>query len=386
MSSSLPCAHFFPERTPGDAHADISSPARLRNIWARSKTILKHFNMSGMRNEGNHLDYRVKIAHHLKLFYGKTFKEGSYWYKNPNENEFFRAVFAKAAGKENADDVDAAGIEDIFFKKENRQTGIDAKALGRYCSERQLKALFSACPASSEEGDVCIEVPAPASASLGAPVKSDEEDEEDEEKETPNSGSPVPAVHGEAGTGEPAESDDEGTVAHEADVANLHDLAGEDDLAGKDDAVPAMPAGGDFDDGNFYYSDEKKFKESDDFNLDGFTASQWDDDVPPPYNIFEAGLSQPSQPTNLEPTEQQRDLLEYLMNASRVNEWCVRLSQLKVGAAEGKIITGWTPTAVDRRARAMKCFEELERIMREQDQAYDVDFDDSFPVASTTLG
>ena len=281
MSSSLPCAHFFPERTPGDAHADISSPARLRNIWARSKTILKHFNMSGMRNEGNHLDYRVKIAHHLKLFYGKTFKEGSYWYKNPNENEFFRAVFAKAAGKENADDVDAAGIEDIFFKKENRQTGIDAKALGRYCSERQLKALFSACPASSEEGDVCIEVPAPASASLGAPVKSDEEDEEDEEKETPNSGSPVPAVHGEAGTGEPAESDDEGTVAHEADVANLHELAGEDDLAGKDDAVPAMPAGGDFDDGNFYYSDEKKFKESDDFNLDGFTASQWDDDVPP---------------------------------------------------------------------------------------------------------
>ncbi len=331
--------------------------------------------MSGMRNEGNHLDYRAKIAHHLKLFYGKTFKEGSYWYTNPNENEFFRAVFAKAAGKENADDVDAAGIEDIFFKKENRQTGIDAKALGRYCSERQLKALFSACPASSEEGDVCIEVPAPASASLGAPVKSDEEDEE---KATPNSGSPVPAVHGEAGTGEPAESDDEGTVAHEADVANLHDLAGDDD------AVPAMPAGGDFDDGNFYYSDEKKFKEADDFNLDGFTASQWDDHVP--YDIFEAGLSQPSQPTNLEPTEQQRGLLEYLVNAPRVNEWRVRLSQLKVGAAEGKIITGWTPTAVERRARAMKCFEELERIMREQDQAYDVDFDDSFPIASTTLG
>ena len=128
------------------------------------------------------LDYREKIAHHLKLFYGKTFKEGSYWYTNPNENEFFRAVFAKAAGKENADDVDAAGIEDIFFKKENRQMGIDAKALGRYCSERQLKALFAACPASSEEGDVCIEVPAPASASLGAPVKSDEENEEEEEE------------------------------------------------------------------------------------------------------------------------------------------------------------------------------------------------------------
>ena len=99
---------FSPNEPPGDAHADISSPARLRNIWARSKTILKHFNMSGMRNEGNHLDYRAKIAHHLKLFYGKTFKEGSYWYTHPNENEFFRAVFAKAAGKENADDVDAA--------------------------------------------------------------------------------------------------------------------------------------------------------------------------------------------------------------------------------------------------------------------------------------
>ena len=78
--------------------------------------------------------------------------------------------------------------------------------------------------------------------------------------------------------------------------------------------------------------------------------------------------------------------MEHLVNVPRVNEWRIRLSQLKVGAAEGKIITGWTPTAVDRRARAMKCFEELERIMREQDQAYDVDFDDSFPVASTTLG
>ena len=161
---------FSPNEPPGDAHADISSPARLRNIWARSKTILKHFNMSGMRNEGNDKLYREKIAHHLALFYGKTFEQGSYWYTHPNENEFFRAVFAKAAGKENADDVDAAGIDNIFFKKENRQMGIDAKALGRYCSERQLKALFAACPASSEEGDVCIEVPAPASASLGAPV------------------------------------------------------------------------------------------------------------------------------------------------------------------------------------------------------------------------
>ena len=184
--------------------------------------------MYGMRNEGNGKPYREKIGHHLTLFYGKTFKEGSYWYTHPNENEFFRAVFAKAAGKENADDVDAAGIDNIFFKKENRQMGIDAEALGRYCSERQLKALFAACPASSEEGNVCIEVPAPASASPGAPVKSDKENEEEEEKEeeeeeeAPDSGSPVPAVHGEAGTGEPAaESDDEGTVAHEADVANL---------------------------------------------------------------------------------------------------------------------------------------------------------------------
>ena len=338
--------------------------------------------MSGMRNEGNGKRYREKIGHHLALFYGKTFKEGSYWYTHPDENDFFRAVFAKAAGKENADDVDAAGIDNIFFKKENRQMGIDAKALGRYCSERQLKALFAACPASSEEGDVCIEVPAPASASPGAPVKSDEEneeEEEEEEEEAPDSGSPVPAVHGEAGTGEPAESDDEGTVAHEADVAKLHDLAGDDDDTDDDDAVPAMPAGGDFDDGNFY-SDEKKFKEGDDFiNLDGFNASQWDDDVPEidlDFTIFE-----PSQPT-----EQQRDLLEYMVNVPKVNEWRVRLSQLKVDAAEGKIITGWMPTAVDRRARAMKCFEELERIMGEQERTYEGDIDVSFPFASTTVG
>ena len=234
---------FSPNEPPGDAHADISSPARLRNIWARSKTILKHFNMSGMRNEGNDKLYREKIAHHLALFYGKTFEQGSYWY-TINENEFFRAVFAKAAGKENADDVDAAGIDNIFFKKENRQMGIDAKALGRYCSERQLKALFAACPASSEEGDVCIEVPPPASASLGAPVKSDEENEEEEEEERrrPTRARPFRLCTARLERVSRRRATTRAPSRTRLDVANLHDLPGDDDDVDVDDAVPAMPA------------------------------------------------------------------------------------------------------------------------------------------------
>ena len=78
--------------------------------------------------------------------------------------------------------------------------------------------------------------------------------------------------------------------------------------------------------------------------------------------------------------------MEHLVNVPRVNEWRIRLSQLKVDAAEGKIITGWMQPAVERRARAMKCFEELERIMREQEQAYEGEINSSFPVAPTTLG
>ena len=107
--------------------------------------------------------------------------------------------------------------------------------------------------------------------------------------------------------------------------------------------------------------------------------SQWEDDPDILImDIFNGGLAQPSQPTE-PPTEEQCDLLEYMLNVPKVNEWRVRLSQLKVDAAEGKIITGWMQTAVDRRARAMKCFAELEKIMREQEQAYDEDFDVSFP-------
>ena len=109
--------------------------------------------------------------------------------------------------------------------------------------------------------------------------------------------------------------------------------------------------------------------------------SQWDDE---PGFDFDYAIFEPSQPT--EPTEQQRDLMEHLVNVPRVNEWRVRLSQLKVDAAEGKIITGWMQPAVERRARAMKCFEELERIMREQEQAYEGEINSSFPVAPTTLG
>ena len=341
--------------------------------------------MFGMRNEGADKTYREKLGHHLKLFYGDTFKEGSYWYTHPDENEFFRAVFAKAAGKENADDyTDATGIENIFFKKDNRQIGIDAKALRRYCTEKQLQALFAACPASSKPGDVCVQVAAPKNAtwsSHGATGGGKTRVEE---------GAMVLAS---LGADEPSDdASDDATEAADADVAVLNDVSGSgsDDDTDTDDAEPALPAGGDFDDGNFY-SDEKKFKGGDDeFNLDGFTASQLN---PPEMDEVDFGIfadlapsQQPTQqPTQPEPTEQQTELMEILRNQDNINSWCVRLSQMKVEMAEGRVIMGWTQAACERRARAMKSIEELEKIMREQDQSVDVDMNVHFPLATMGL-
>jgi hypothetical protein len=342
--------------------------------------------MFGMRNEGADKPYREKLGHHLKLFYGDTFKEGSYWYTHPDENEFFRAVFAKAAGKENADDyTDAAGIESIFFKKDNRQIGIDAKALRRYCTEKQLQALFAACPASSKPGDVCVQVAAPKNAtwsSHGATGGGG--------KTRVEEGAMVLAS---LGADEPSDdASDDATEAADADVANLDEVSGSgsDDDTDTDDAEPALPAGGDFDDGNFY-SDEKKFKGGDDeFNLDGFTASQLN---PPEMDEVDFGIfadfapsQQPTQqPTQPEPTEQQTELMEILRNQDNINSWCVRLSQMRVEMAEGKVIMGWTQAACERRARAMKSIEELEKIMREQDQSVDVDMNVHFPLATMGL-
>jgi len=77
--------------------------------------------------------------------------------------------------------------------------------------------------------------------------------------------------------------------------------------------------------------------------------------------------------------------MDILRNQDNINSWCVRLSQMKVEMAEGRVIMGWTQAACERRARAMKSIEELEKIMREQDQAVDVDINVHFPPATMGL-
>jgi hypothetical protein len=124
--------------------------------------------------------------------------------------------------------------------------------------------------------------------------------------------------------------------------------------------------------------------------LDGFTASQLN---PPEMDEVDFGIfadfapsQQPTQqPTQPEPTEQQTELMEILRNQDNINSWCVRLSQMRVEMAEGKVIMGWTQAACERRARAMKSIEELEKIMREQDQSVDVDMNVHFPLATMGL-
>ena len=101
--------------------------------------------MSGMRNEGNDKLYsREDPRTTSSSSTARRSSRGRTGTRIPRTS-FFRRVFAKAAGKENADDVDAAGIDNIFFK-ENCQMGIDAKALGRYCSEKAAQGALRGVP------------------------------------------------------------------------------------------------------------------------------------------------------------------------------------------------------------------------------------------------
>ena len=148
-----------------------------RNINARSKKILRFCDLGHMRGKWMELSYRNRIGESLASVYGATFKEGSWWYENPDEDKFFAALFQRASGGKPLSQVDVARV---FLKGDKRQINIHEPALRKVgLSKDALRDLFCVTKAAGGEG--VVEIPQPEGDSVAfEEVPAVEEDDDDD--------------------------------------------------------------------------------------------------------------------------------------------------------------------------------------------------------------
>jgi len=186
-----------------------------RNINARSKKILRFCDLGHMRGKWMELSYRNRIGESLASVYGATFKEGSWWYENPDEDKFFAALFQRASGGKPLSQVDVARAMSVFFKGDKRQFKIHEPTLRKVgLSKDVLRDLFCETKAAGGTGVVVVPTPEGNAITFGE----------------------VPAVE--------EDDDDGGTVAN-GRMEEEHDLSGCDtgsyECGGADDALAYGP-------------------------------------------------------------------------------------------------------------------------------------------------
>ena len=186
-----------------------------RNINARSKKILRFCDLGHMRGKWMELSYRNRIGESLASMYGDTFKKGSWWYENPDEDKFFAALFQRASGGKPLSQVDVARAMSVFFKGDKRQFKIHEPTLRKVgLSKDVLRDLF--CETKAAGGTGVVVVPTPEGDAVAF--------------------AEVPAVE---------EDDDDGDTVANGRVEEEHDLSGCDtgsyECGGADDALAYGP-------------------------------------------------------------------------------------------------------------------------------------------------
>ena len=163
------CAFRNVRHSQSDARSDPSSSAGFfvsllcfdddRVIHGRSKTLMRHCRIGHRRGSFKDLTYRDRVNATLESVYGSTFREGEWWYRNPDENAFFARVFSMASGR----DVSAAQAARVFVKNgETRKIDVDECASspcqnGSMCTE-DVDSYSCTCVAPYE-GDNCATNP-----------------------------------------------------------------------------------------------------------------------------------------------------------------------------------------------------------------------------------
>ena len=118
-----------------------------RVIHGRSKTLMRHCRIGHRRGSFKDLTYRDRVNATLESVYGSTFREGEWWYRNPDENAFFARVFSMASGR----DVSAAQAARVFVKNgETRKIDVDECAMrAAGVDVAEVAALYEKTPAAA---------------------------------------------------------------------------------------------------------------------------------------------------------------------------------------------------------------------------------------------
>ena len=108
---------------------------------------MRHCRIGHRRGSFKDLTYRDRVNATLESVYGSTFREGEWWYRNPDENAFFARVFSMASGR----DVSAAQAARVFVKNgETRKIDVDECAMrAAGVDVAEVAALYEKTPAAA---------------------------------------------------------------------------------------------------------------------------------------------------------------------------------------------------------------------------------------------
>ena len=108
---------------------------------------MRHCRIGHRRGSFKDLTYRDRVNATLESVYGSTFREGEWWYRNPDENAFFARVFSMASGRA----VSAAQAARVFVKNgETRKIDVDECAMrAAGVDVAEVAALYEKTPAAA---------------------------------------------------------------------------------------------------------------------------------------------------------------------------------------------------------------------------------------------
>jgi len=140
-------------KTTKNAPKQMKAADRRRIIHSRTKTLMRHCGVGHRRGAFGDKSYRDRVGAVLQSVYGNTFKEGSWWYQNPDAGLFFAKVFSAATGFKT--NVTPTQAEAVFVKNEGtKKMFVCERAMVQAgFTVAQVTSLYEQTPAAAWNAD-----------------------------------------------------------------------------------------------------------------------------------------------------------------------------------------------------------------------------------------
>mmetsp|Transcript_9408 Transcript_9408/g.35030 ORF Transcript_9408/g.35030 Transcript_9408/m.35030 type:complete len:442 (+) Transcript_9408:163-1488(+) len=140
-------------KTTKNAPKQMKAADRRRIIHSRTKTLMRHCGVGHRRGAFGDKSYRDRVGAVLHSVYGNTFKEGSWWYQNPDAGLFFAKVFSAATGFKT--NVTPTQAEAVFVKNEGTKKMFvcERAMLQAGFTVAQVTSLYEQTPAAAWNAD-----------------------------------------------------------------------------------------------------------------------------------------------------------------------------------------------------------------------------------------